>query len=335
MKKNLILPIKTEISMLGFGAMRLPTLQNGEVDEMKSQILIESALKSGINYFDTAWMYHNGKSESVLGKVLSRYPRCSYNIASKMPTWNIFDEKKMSEIFDEQLNKCRVTFFDFYLVHCINENTYDNISQIYFFLKQKKELGLIRYLGFSFHGNPRLLKKVLELYKWDFAQIQVNYLDWTDSEAKEQYEILSEKNLPIIIMEPARGGELAKLNKCATSMLNASCNGRSIASWAFRYLFGLKNILTILSGMTNVTQLKDNIKTFNEYKKLTDIEYQLIQNVIFKYKTSRLIKCTHCDYCALCPVAIPISTIFNIYNDYILSGSMLDFKKNIYQYLTM
>ena len=315
--------------MLGYGMMRLPRL-NGEIDydTVKKQVAI--AMKHGVNYFDTAYFYHGGESEICAGKVLSAYPRDSYMLADKMPVSRLRTEADVERIFNEQLEKCRVGYFDFYLLHALNAGSWQKAQKlkVYEFLKKQKDAGKIKYLGFSFHDTPKVLQKIASAHPWDFAQIQLNYLDWTIYRSRQQYGILTKLGIPVIVMEPLRGGALATLNAEAREVFKKSAPDASVASWAFRYAGSLPNVLCVLSGMTMTEHLEDNIKTFTDFKPLSQKEQQVIKNALTAYQKSGVTLCTGCRYCMPCPVGVNIPENFKIYNGYKLSGNKNRFQRN-------
>ena len=317
------------VPMLGYGMMRLPRL-NGEIDydTVKKQVAI--AMKHGVNYFDTAYFYHGGESEICAGKVLSAYPRDSYMLADKMPVSRLRTEADVERIFNEQLEKCRVGYFDFYLLHALNAGSWQKAQKlkVYEFLKKQKDAGKIKYLGFSFHDTPKVLQKIASAHPWDFAQIQLNYLDWTIYRSRQQYGILTKLGIPVIVMEPLRGGALATLNAEAREVFKKSAPDASVASWAFRYAGSLPNVLCVLSGMTMTEHLEDNIKTFTDFKPLDPREQQVIKNALAAYQKSGVTLCTGCRYCMPCPVGVNIPENFKIYNGYKLSGNKNRFQRN-------
>ncbi|MBE6904578.1 MAG: 4Fe-4S dicluster domain-containing protein [Ruminococcaceae bacterium] len=308
-----------KLSMLGLGAMRFPLLQNGEIDKEQTAEMIDYALKNGINYFDTAWFYHDGKSETVLGELLSKYPRESYFLASKFPGCDTSTFVKKEEIFEKQLEKCKVDYFDFYLFHSVNDSNIDfyldeSLGLTKYLLKQKKA-GKIRHLGFSAHASFPVFKRFLEAYSehLEFCQLQINYLDWNLQNVKEYLDCLKSYNIPVWIMEPVRGGGLANPPQAIKKQLEALFPNKPIPSIAFRFLQAIDEATVILSGMSNMQQLKDNIETFktNEpvapelFKKLTEIGDLLAKGV----------PCTSCRYCVkYCPNEIEIPNIINLYN---------------------
>lgn len=315
-----------EISLLGFGTMRLPKKkeesESQEIDFERGQEMIDEAVKSGVNYFDTAYMYHGGEAESFLGEALLKYPRERYYLATKMPAWKIEKIEDLNRIFEEQLKKCRTDYFDFYLIHNVNKEILKSVRKydVYRFLKEKQKEGKIKYLGFSFHDEPKLLEETVQNYEWDFAQIQLNYLDWTLQDAKHQYDILTEKKIPIIVMEPVRGGSLATLSKEAECILKKEKPDKSAASWAIRYAASFPNVLTVLSGMSNQNQLRDNIKTLSPLNPLSASEYETIEKAKTAYQSALKIPCTYCRYCMECPSGVHIPKVFDKYNQSFARG---------------
>lgn len=315
---------KEKISLLGFGTMRLPRVseETQEIDEKTGQEMIDFAISHGVNYFDTAYMYHEGGAEIFIGQALSKYPRESFYLADKMPPWRAETEKDLDRIFEEQLQKCKTDYFDFYLIHNINEEHFklSEKLKIYDFMKEKQKEGKIRYIGFSFHDNPALLEKILDKYEWDFVQIQLNYLDWTIQNAKRQYEILAERKIPVIVMEPVRGGSLATLSEKSVHILKEADPDASTASWAIRYAATLPNVLTVLSGMSDTDQVKDNINTIENFCPLTENDYKRIEDAVKEYQSSFAIPCTYCRYCMECPSGVHIPKVFDKYNQYFARG---------------
>lgn len=311
------------VSLLGFGTMRLPTLQDGEIDINTAQKMIDIAYENGVNYYDTAYIYHDGKSEGFIGNALKKYDRNSYFLADKMPLWVCKEKSDVDKIFNEQLNRCGVDYFDFYLVHSLDIEKWNKCLDwnVYEYLDEKRKEGKIKNLGFSFHDQPNVLEEIASSKQWDFAQIQLNYLDWELQDAKTQYEILEKYSIPCIIMEPVRGGSLAKLPAKAENVLKEVNPNDSIASWAIRYCASLPNVLTVLSGMSVEVQVLDNLKTMTDFKKLSDIERDALQNALNIYKATTLIPCTNCKYCIDCPANVNIPEVFRFYNDYKLSDN--------------
>ena len=310
------------ISMLGYGAMRLPTLgADDKINYEEAERLLDHAYKSGVNYFDTAYPYHGGNSEVVTGKILSKYPRESYYLATKYPGHQVLDSYDPSVIFEHQLEKCGVEYFDFYLLHNVSETSIDVFLDerwgIIDYLVEQKRLGRIKHLGFSTHGLPENLAEFLEAAgdKMEFCQIQLNYLDWTLQRAKEKCELLAKYNIPIWVMEPVRGGKLVdKLPEGAKADLKTLRPDESVASWCFRWLMTLPNMGVILSGMTTMDQLTDNLKTFSEDKPLTETEIDKLYAIAESLKNN--VPCTACRYCTdVCPKGLNIPMLIEVYND--------------------
>ncbi|MDR1030702.1 MAG: aldo/keto reductase [Treponema sp.] len=307
------------IGLLGFGLMRLPcTGDYGDVDTAKGIEMVDFALAQGVNYFDTAWMYHNGNSEYFAGEALSRYPRNRFYLADKMPLMALKAEEDVERIFNEQLKKCRTDYFDFYLLHNINQAHIQTVTslKVYEKLKQKQEQGLINYLGFSFHDRPELLQRVVEQYDWDFAQIQLNYVDWELQQAGKLYGILEQKNIPVCIMEPIRGGSLANLPEEAAGILKAADPQASLAAWALRYAASLPGVQVVLSGMSTLEQVQDNVQTMSPLKPLTDEERGVIEKALTAYRKAGAVPCTSCRYCMDCPQGVEIPKNLGVYNNY-------------------
>lgn len=313
-----------KISALGFGGMRLPTIGEGfsaPVNEQEAAKMVEVAIKKGINYFDTAYGYHAGASERVLGQILSNYPRDSYYLASKFPGHEVRESWDPKAQFEEQLEKCGVDHFDFYLIH----NVYERNIDVYFnerwgiveYLIEQKKNGRIKHLGFSTHGLLPTIERFIERYgeHMEFCQIQLNYLDWKLQKANEIHAMLIEKNIPIWVMEPVRGGALANISDEMTAKLRGLRPDDSTAAWAFRFLQGLPGVKVILSGMSNIEQVKDNLKTFEALKPLTEAEVAVIEEI--RDSMLKMLPCTACKYCCSeCPQELDIPTLLHHYNDH-------------------
>ncbi len=318
-----------KLSALGFGCMRLPTKNGvfGDVDERAAAEMIDYAMKSGVNYYDTAWGYHDGKSETVMGKLLSRYDRNSFYLASKFPGYDLSNMGKTEEIFEKQLQKCQVEYFDFYLVHNVCEMNIDAyLDEKYGTLESLKKLkadGKIKHLGFSAHGDIGVINRFLEMYGdyMEFGQLQINYLDWTFQNGKEKYELLAERNIPVWIMEPLRGGKLAKLSDEDEKTLKRLRPDESIPAWAFRFLQGLPQVKMILSGMSDMAQVADNIKTFVNDKPLSPSENDAILKIADAMVKKSSLSCTACRYCTShCPKGLAIPELIGLYNEHRFTG---------------
>ena len=307
-----------KISKLGFGTMRLPLNEDKTINQKQVEEMVDYALNNGVNYFDTAYPYHEGQSEISIGKALKKYPRESYYLADKYPGHQIASSYNPAQVFETQLKKCDVEYFDFYLLH----NVYENDIEVYedpkwgiidYFVEQKK-LGRIKHLGFSSHARVETLENFLKRHPnlFEFCQIQLNYVDYTLQEGKQKVELLNRYNIPIWVMEPLRGGKLASTKK--DEKLKELRKDASIASWGFNYLLNIEGISVILSGMSSLSQMQDNIKTFNENKPLNEEETKLVYEIAEEIKSS--VPCTKCRYCTSgCPMGIDIPLMIAIYND--------------------
>lgn len=317
MEKRYIARFGTNVSLLGFGAMRLPLLPGSAsaIDQALTEAMVDRALADGVNYFDTAFTYHKGISELLLGRILNKYPRKSYFLADKLPLWTLKSRDEAEHIFKSQLKKCRVDYFDFYLLHGLNASLYARAEQlgIYDWLREKKEQGLVQHIGFSFHDSPEVFRQILDEHAWDFAQIQLNYVDWEACNAKRLYALLEERGLPAVIMEPVRGGSLANLPAEADTLLKAA-SGASPASWAIRYAASLPNVMVVLSGMSAMAHVEDNLATMKRFRPLSDDERAILQKAAAIYRASGDIPCTGCGYCSPCPHGVDIPGVFAAYN---------------------
>jgi predicted aldo/keto reductase-like oxidoreductase len=310
-----------DISLLGFGMMRLPLKAGGpEIDKGLAQRMVDAAVEAGVNYFDTAWIYHGGESETFTGAALSRHKRESYRLATKLPMMAIGEKSELEPIFSAQLKKLKTNFFDYYLVHGITKDNLKKVEEVeaYEFLAKKKERGLIGQLGFSFHDRPEILQTVADSRPWDFAQIQLNFLDWEIQEAKTLYQILFDRKIPVIVMEPVRGGMLAALGEEAGGILKECDPSASPASFALRFAASLPGVQVVLSGMSNMEQTLDNIKTFSPFRPLTDAERAAIDSALTAYKKTLSVPCTSCRYCMDCPEGVDIPTNLQVYNNFVL-----------------
>ena len=318
-----------KLSALGMGAMRLPVIDGDDarIDESAAQEMVDYAMEHGVNYYDTAWGYHNGNSELVMGKALSKYPRDSYYLATKFPGYDLSNMDKVEEIFEKQLEKCGVEYFDFYLFHNVCEMNIDAYLNreygIYeYLLKQKKE-GRIRHLGFSAHGSVEVMKRFLEAYGKDmeFCQIQLNYLDWSFQDAKGKVELLNQHNIPVWVMEPLRGGKLASLTGEETAKLKELRPEETVPAWAFRFLQSLPSVTVVLSGMSDMTQMQENIRTFEEDKPLNDGEMKALLQMADEMVSKIALPCTACHYCVShCPQELDIPGLLALYNEHCFTG---------------
>lgn len=317
------------LSVLGFGCMRLP-VKNGvyaDIDEQAAAEMIELAMRNGVNYYDTAWGYHDGNSETVMGRILSKYPRESFYLASKFPGYDLANLDKVEEIFEKQLKKCGVEYFDFYLFHNVCELNIDGYLDekhgIFDYLIAQKRNGRIKHLGFSAHGDMDVLTRFLDKYgdHMEFGQLQINYLDWEFQNAKQKAELLSSRGIPVWVMEPLRGGRLAKLDPEHETQLKKLRPKEGIPAWAFRFLQSLPQVSVILSGMSDLAQVTDNLNTFKDDKPLTDIEMHALLHIADEMTGKTKLPCTACKYCTShCPQQLDIPELIKLYNEHRFTG---------------
>ncbi len=314
------------IPLLGLGCMRLP-MKGDEIDQQELDRMVDYCMEHGANYFDTAYMYVDSKSEFAIGKSLKRFKREDFMLADKSPIYKMNTPQDVRKIFNEQLKKCQVEYFDFYMCHNINKNsvgTYRDVHMVEELAKLKEE-GKIKYLGFSFHGTPEILREVVKDYEWDFAQLQVNYLDWDVVKAHEQYDIVQAQGIPVTVMEPLRGGGLVNLSDKALKKLKENSDN-SPAAFGLRWAASRDNVVTVLSGMSNLQQVKENIQTFIDYKDMDEKEEKLADEIAKIIQSQGEINCTACKYCMkVCPRGINIPALFALYNQYKVTNNKMLF----------
>lgn len=304
-----------EISRLGYGGMRFP--KNGdEVDVEEAVKLLRKAYDMGVNYFDTAVVYHKGESEKIFGKAFEIYDRSSYYLADKMSIWVCKDEQEMKDLFERQLKTLKTDYIDFYLVHSLNRNHYQKVKEFHCveFLQEMKRQGKIKHLGFSFHDTYPVFTQILNDYDWDFVQIQLNYLDWQNQGAEQLYRELEKRNLPCMVMEPVRGGYLATLDEQRAKPFLEMEPNRSIASWAIRWVESLPQVTVVLSGMSDMAQLEDNVAMMTNFEPMNEKELEAVAKVVEEIRKVNDIPCTGCRYCMDCPMGVDIPEIFAIYS---------------------
>ncbi len=318
-----------QVSLLGMGCMRLPKVdpEKPDIDYVKAQEIIDYAYSHGVNYFDTAYVYHGGQSESFIGQALKKYPRESYFLATKMPIWCVKKQEDVERIFNEQLQKCQVDYFDFYLFHAQDAGNFKKCQEfgVYEFLSRMKAEGKIRRLGFSFHDTPEVLRHICDTYDWDFAQIQLNYLDWEMQDARTQYQILADRGIPVVVMEPVRGGALASPCDAANILFREERPDKSVASWAIRFVASLPGVLTVLSGMSDMEQVRDNVDTMTNFEPLTERDREIIDAALEAYRKKDTVPCTGCRYCMDCPFGVDIPKMFALYNHFVLDKDEEDY----------
>ena len=309
-------------SLLGYGCMRFPTKADGTIDEERAEALLNTAKAAGVNYFDTAYPYHNGQSEPFVGRVIAKWDRSSFYLATKMPLWKCKSLDDAKRIFEEQLQRLGVDYIDFYLLHSLHKARYEKAKAMGLvdWLWQQKAAGRIRNFGFSCHDNSAGFEYILRDQPWDFCQLQYNYLD-RDDRAEEiagdrGYALTEELNVPLIIMEPIKGGTLAQLPPDAAAPLNALDADASAASWALRWVASHKNVKVVLSGMSAEDQLDDNLATFGDFCPMTDAENAAIRQTADVLRSHIKIGCTGCRYCCDgCPMGLNIPMLLQIYNE--------------------
>lgn len=315
------------LSALGMGAMRLPTIggDDSQIDQDAVNAMVDEAMAQGVSYYDTAWGYHDGNSEIAMGKALNRYPRESFYLADKFPGYDLSNMDKVEEIFPAQLEKCGVEYFDFYLVHNVcelNINQYlDPKYRIVDYLLKQKEAGRIKHLGFSAHGSVEVMRRFLNAYgkHMTFCQLQLNWIDWDFQDAKGKVDLLREWNLPVWVMEPVRGGMLCHLSEQNEAILKALRPDEGIPAWSFRFIQRIPDVVVTLSGMSNMEQLQDNLRTFSEDKPLNEQELAALTKIAKSMLTG--VPCTACRYCTThCPQGLDIPELLKLYNEHSFSG---------------
>ncbi|MFQ6791341.1 MAG: aldo/keto reductase [Thomasclavelia sp.] len=306
-------------SKLGFGLMRLPKDVQGNIDLNQVQYMVDSYMKAGFNYFDTAYVY-GGSEAAMKATLVDKYPRDAYTIADKLPAWKLSSEEDVARIFNESLEICGVDYFDFYLLHSVEKKHYPTYEKYHCFefIQEMKKQGKIKYIGFSFHDTAEFLDQVLSEHpEIDFVQLQLNYLDWENGviQSRKNYEVARKHNKPIVVMEPVKGGTLASFPEKIEKIYRSYDAKRSMASWALRYLGSKEGIMTILSGMSNEEQMNDNLQTMVNFEPLSKYEESLVQEVVNQVLSYPMIPCTACRYCVPgCPLNIQIPDLFVAYN---------------------
>ena len=308
--------LNVETSLLGFGCMRFPTLSDGSIDEEQTLKMFDIAINNGINYIDTAYPYHNGLSEPFVGKALKKYDRSKLYLATKLPVWVVESRDHALEIFEGQLKKLQTEYIDFYLLHSLDDNKWQkclDLGLVDMCIELQKQ-GKIKYLGFSFHDSYEVFEKIINYRDWDFCQIQFNYMDTDEQAGLKGLKLCEEKGIPNIIMEPLKGGSLTKYSPDVEKVFKDYDKDASIASWGLRFVGSYDNVLVLLSGMSNIAQMEDNIKTFNNFKKLNNDEQNIIDVAIQKIRDRVKNGCTGCRYCMPCPKQVNIPKMFRMWN---------------------
>ena len=332
MKYRTLEKLNKEVSLLGFGCMRFPTTEDGHIDEERAMKMVDEAIANGVNYLDTAYPYHDGESEVFIGKVLKKYPRESLYLATKMPFFSMMQTKEDPErLFNEQLQKLDVEYFDFYLLHCLNcefwEKKVLGLGALDFCLEMQRQ-GKIKHLGFSFHDDYEVFEEILNYRDWDFCQIQYNYMDTNIQAGDKGYELATSKGVPVIVMEPIKGGSLANLPEDISNIFKAYDPSATNSRWALRWVATHPNVKIILSGMSSEEHVKDNLETFALDKiELNDEEMEVVTSVRKAIESRVKNGCTGCAYCMPCPFGVDIPRNFSLWNQASMYGNYEKAKK--------
>ena len=318
MEKRKMEKLGIETSLLGFGCMRFPVTAEGKIDGAEAEKMLDKAIAAGVNYIDTAYPYHGGESEPFVGKALKKYDRGSFYLATKLPCWNVETREDVERIFQEQLSRLQTDYIDFYLMHALDQAKFDKMCELgcIEILEKYKEEGKIRYLGFSFHDSYEAFEKILCYRDWDFCQIQLNYMDTDTQAGLKGYRLAEERQVPLVIMEPVKGGSLAAFAEDITGKFRALDAEASIASYALRWVGSLPNVKVILSGMSTMEQVEDNLKTFADFRPLSEAEDGTVREIVALIKSRVQNGCTGCSYCMPCPAGVDIPGNFRVWNTY-------------------
>lgn len=319
-------------SLLGFGCMRFPLLENGKIDRIKAEEMMDVAIKAGVTYIDTAYPYHEQESELFVGEVLKKYPRDSFYLATKCSLWYIETHEDAMKMFENQLNRLQVEYFDFYLIHSLSRDLWDKALKlgVLDYLIEMKKAGKIRQLGFSFHDEFPVFEEILRYHNWDFCQIQLNYIDTDIQAGMKGVHLAEELGIPLVIMEPIKGGTLARLSDDMEAKFKQAHPEWSISSWALRWVASLDNVKVILSGMSTMDHVTDNLNTFNNFEKLNLDEQTIVKEVADMIHSRKKNGCTGCNYCMPCPFGVNIPRNFRIWNDLGVFGDVNKAKKRYF-----
>lgn len=312
-----------QISSLGFGCMRFPTDQDGSIDEAQSLEMLHYAYKHGVNYFDTAWPYHNEQSEPFVGKFISQVDRKKVLLATKMPCWLIKTEADFASYLDQQLEKLQTEYIDYYLLHALNGKSWQAMKKlgVLKFLEKAKADGKIRHIGFSFHDSFKAYKTILNAYDWDFCQIMLNYFDTHNQAGFHGYELAVAKGLGVIAMEPLRGGKLINpVPESIQKLWTKDGSGQSMLQRALRWVWNLEGCQVLLSGMSSLQQVKENVAYADQYKanNLSGKEIEFYKKVRREYLKRIPVLCSECRYCLPCPAKVAIPSVIGVYNEAII-----------------
>ncbi len=318
MEKRKLENLGIETSLLGFGCMRFPVCADGKINEPEAERMLDKAIAEGVNYIDTAYPYHDGQSEIVVGKILKKYERSSFYLATKLPLWKVEKKEDIRAIFEEQLEKLQTDYIDFYLMHAVGKERWDKMLEIGCIgeLEKLKAEGKIKYLGFSFHDSYEVFEEVINHRDWDFAQIQFNYMDAEEQAGTRGYELAVKKGVPLIIMEPVKGGSLSRFAEDIMGRFRQLDADASASSFALRWVGSFPGVKVILSGMSTMEQVEDNLKTFTPFKPLSQEERAVVEDVAATIKSRVQNGCTGCRYCMPCPAGVDIPGCFAAWNTY-------------------
>lgn len=318
MEKRSMEKLGISTSLLGFGCMRFPVTEDGKINEPEAEKMLDTAIAGGVNYIDTAYPYHNGDSEPFVGEALKKYDRSSFFLATKMPPWELKTPEDASRIFANQLERLQTDYIDFYLLHAMNQEAWKKMKDlgVIEYCEKLKEQGRIRYLGFSFHDSYEVFEEILTYRNWDFCQIQLNYMDMDEQAGRKGYELAQKLGVPMVIMEPVRGGSLARFSEDIMEKFAALDPGATAASYALRFVGSMPNVKVVLSGMSTMQQLQDNLKTFSDFKPLSEREAAVVEEVKQILQSRVQNGCTGCRYCMPCPAGVDIPGNFRVWNTY-------------------
>lgn len=322
MEKRRMEKLGIETSLLGFGCMRFPTFKDGSIDEATTEKMLDAAYAAGVNYYDTAYGYLGGKSEEVTGRILKKYDRDSYFLATKLPVWLVEKPEDARRIFAEQLTRLQMDHVDFYLLHALNKGSWQKVMEfgLIDICEELRKEGKIKYLGFSFHDSYEVFEEIINAHNWDFCQIQYNYMDTEEQAGDKGYALCEKLGIPMVIMEPVRGGSLAGFAEDINQQFHAMDPEASIASYALRWVGSHPNVKVVLSGMTTPEQTADNLKTFGTFKPLTESEDGAIKEIVKELRSRVQNGCTGCRYCMPCPAGVKIPESFKAWNEYHVYG---------------
>ena len=307
-----------ETSLLGFGCMRFPQTPEGKIDEALTEKMLDRAIAQGVNYIDTAYPYHDGQSEVVVGKILKKYDRNSFYLATKLPVWLVNTAEDVDKYLEEKLAKLQTDHIDFYLMHAMGKERWNKMVEIGCVkrLEELQEQGKIKYLGFSFHDKYEVFEEILNYRDWDFCQIQLNYMDAEEQAGLKGCQLATDKGIPVVVMEPVKGGSLAVFAEDITAKLKELDPEASPASFALRWVGSLPGVKVILSGMSSMEQVEDNLRTFAAFKPLSEQEQDTIREVTEILRSRVQNGCTGCRYCMPCPAGVNIPGCFATWNTY-------------------